>query len=108
MVKTGREIEEIIKKYVSKLAEMGIEVELTMLYGSYAKGQAREDSDIDLIVVSRDFAGMNIRERLETLGIAAARILEPVQARGYTPEEMESEEKESFLAEILAHSKRAA
>lgn len=29
---------------------------------------------------------MNLRERLELLGIAAARIMEPIQALGYTPE----------------------
>jgi predicted nucleotidyltransferase len=108
MVKTGQEIERIIKQYISKLKEMNIRVEHVMLYGSYAKGQAREDSDIDLIVVSREFEGMNIRERLEVLGIASARIMQPIQAKGYTPQEMEFKEKDSFLVEVLEHSKIAA
>jgi len=108
VVKTGQEIAGIIKRYISKLREMNIRVEHAMLYGSYAKGQAREDSDIDLIIVSRDFEGMNIRERLEILGIASARIMQPIQAKGYTPQEMESKEKDAFLVEVLEHSKIAA
>lgn len=108
MVKTGQEIEGIIKEYTSKLLFLGIGVEKVILFGSYAKELAREDSDIDLIVVSKDFEGMNLRERLEVLGMAAARIMQPIQAKGYTPLEMASEEKDSFLLEILEHSKIAA
>lgn len=108
MVKTGPEIEEIIKQYTSKLADLGIGVERVILFGSYAKGHPREDSDIDLIVVSKDFEKMNIRERLEILGIASARIMQPIQAKGYTPQEMESNEKDSFLAEVLEKSGIAA
>jgi len=108
LVKTGQEIEEIIKQYTSKLSGLGIGVERMILFGSYAKGHPREDSDIDLIVVSKDFEKMNIRERLEILGVASARIMQPIQARGYTSQEIASEEKDSFLLEILEHSKIAA
>lgn len=108
MVKTGQQIEEIIKQYTSKLAELGIGVERVILFGSYAKGHPREDSDIDLLVVSKDFERMNIRERLEILGIASARIMQPIQAKGYTLQEMESKEKDSFLSEVLEHSIKAA
>lgn len=108
MVKTGQEIEGIIREYISKLFSLGIGVERVILFGSYAKGLAREDSDIDLIVVSKDFERMNLRERLEVLGMASARIMQPIQAKGYTPQEMASEEKDSFLLEILEHSKIAA
>jgi len=48
-----------------------------------------------------DFKNLNLRERLEILGLAAGRILEPIEALGYTSEEIELEEKESFLGEIL-------
>ncbi|MBI4822910.1 MAG: nucleotidyltransferase domain-containing protein [Nitrospirae bacterium] len=99
-------MEGIIKQYILKLKELNVRVERVLLYGSYAKGQAKEDSDIDLIIVSRDFERMNIRERLEVLGIAGARIMQPIQAKGYTPQEMES--KNPFLIEILEHSRVAA
>ncbi|MFH0772081.1 MAG: hypothetical protein V1933_05625 [Candidatus Omnitrophota bacterium] len=54
------------------------------------------------IVISDDFRGMNLRERLEILGKAAARIMEPVEARGYTPQEVKLTSPASFLEEILS------
>jgi hypothetical protein len=45
--------------------------------------------------------GVNLRERLEVLGIAAVRIMRPVEAKGYTPEEIEMTSQASFLKEIL-------
>lgn len=107
MVKTRQEVEIIIKEYKKALVSLGIDPERVILYGSFAQGQAREDSDIDLIVVSKDFEGKNLRERLEILGIAASRIMQPVQAQGYTPQEIDSEEKSSFIKEILKYGKVA-
>jgi predicted nucleotidyltransferase len=42
----------------------------SIIFGSYAKGTQREDSDIDIIIVSRDFRNKSIFERVElTTGI---------------------------------------
>jgi predicted nucleotidyltransferase len=101
MVKTEREIKEIISRYAVELEKLGITSQRIVLYGSYAKGMPREDSDIDLIVISEHFEGMNIRERLELLGIAAGKVFEPIEALGYTPEEIEANKKGTFLEEIL-------
>ncbi len=100
MVKTKREIEEVIKKYKEELIKLGINPQRVVLYGSYARGNPREDSDIDLVVISDDFKNMNIRERLETLGLAAGRILEPIEAIGYTEDEVK-DTKGTFLEAIL-------
>ena len=59
-----------------------------------------EDSDINLIVISENFKEMNLRERLEILGLAAGRIFEPIEALGYTEEKVRNK-KETFLEEIL-------
>jgi len=80
---------------------MGIQVEKTLLYGSQARRTAQEDGDIDLIVISQDWEPYRIRERLEILGVAAARILEPVQANGFTPEEISSRKIMPFWLYIL-------
>jgi predicted nucleotidyltransferase len=100
MVKTEREIKEIIECYKEALKKLGITPQKVFLYGSYAKGNPREDSDIDLIVISEDFRHMNLRERLETLGLAAGRVFEPIEAMGYTEEEVK-DAKGTFLEEIL-------
>ena len=98
MYKAGSQIREIIKQYKESLRNCGIEVERFILYGSFARGNPREDSDIDLVVVSESFQEMDLRERLEILGIGAARIMKPIEAKGYTPKEIELAPKISFLA----------
>jgi predicted nucleotidyltransferase len=101
MVKTEREIQEIITKYQREIEKLGIRPQKIILFGSYAGGIPREDSDIDVIVIADDFKNMNLRERLELLGIAAGRIYEPIEALGYTQEELNSRMKETFLEAIL-------
>jgi predicted nucleotidyltransferase len=101
MVKTEREIKEIIGKFQAEIEKLGIKPRRMHLFGSYAGGTPREDSDIDVIVVSDDFKDMNLRERLELLGIAAGRVFEPIEALGYTQEELDSRKNESFLEAIL-------
>jgi predicted nucleotidyltransferase len=101
MLKRRQKIKEIIERYKRELTNLGIRTEKIILYGSYAKGNPRQGSDIDLIVVSNDFKSFNLRERLELLGLAAGKVFEPIEAFGYTPKELKSEEKESFLGEIL-------
>lgn len=108
MYKTGQKVEKIIKEYIDALLLLGVKTERVILYGSYAQGKAREDSDIDLIIVSKDFEGKNLRERLETLGIAAIQIMQLVQAQCYTPAEIDSDDKSSFIKEVLKYGKIAA
>ena len=101
MHKSRSEIKEIIEEYKEALQKLGVNVKRIILYGSFAKGIQREDSDIDLIVVSNDFRDMNLRERAEILGIAAVRIMRSVEAKGYTPRELRMVAQASFLKEIL-------
>jgi len=102
MHKAKSQIKEIIKEYKQALKNLGINVNRIILYGSFAKGSQREDSDIDVVVISDDFEKMNLRGRLEVLGIAAARMMKPIEARGYTPKELKMATQASFLKEILA------
>jgi len=100
MLKKAQDIKKIIERFKQELKKLNINSENIILYGSYAKGSPREDSDIDLIVVSDDFKKMNLRERLEILGLAAGQVFEPIEALGYTPKEI-LQKKETFLEAIL-------
>ena len=101
MVETTPELKRIVKRYRVELQKMGIHPTRILLYGSQAAGTAREGSDIDLIVISADWTQYNHRQRLELLGIAAARILEPVQAQGFTPTEINEKQIMPFWEQVL-------
>ncbi len=101
MAKRTPELKQIVKRYRAQLEKMGIRPVRILLYGSQAAGTAREGSDIDLIVISGDWKKYNHRQRLELLGIASARILEPVQAQGFTPSEIRTKKVMPFWQEII-------
>jgi uncharacterized protein len=101
MVEGTPELKRIVKRYRVQLKKMGIRATRVLLYGSQAAGTAHEGSDIDLIVISDDWKKYNHRQRLELLGIAAARILEPVQAQGFTLSEIQEKDIMPFWEQVL-------
>ncbi|MCX6038719.1 MAG: nucleotidyltransferase domain-containing protein [Chloroflexi bacterium] len=101
MAETTPQLKLIIRRFGAELEKMGIHIERVMLYGSQAAESAQDGSDIDLIIISPDFAPFNQRERLEMLGVASARILESVQANGFTPQEIEKRQLMPFWEQIL-------
>jgi predicted nucleotidyltransferase len=101
MAKRTPELKRIVNRYRAQLEKMGIRPARILVYGSQAQGTAREGSDIDLIVISGDWKKYNQRERLELLGIASARILEPVQAQGFTPNEIRTKKIMPFWEQII-------
>jgi len=103
MAERTSELNGIIRRYRQELERAGIRPKRILLFGSHARGQAREGSDIDLIIVSPDWARFSRRERLELLGLAAVRIMESVQAQGFTPDEIDRHEAGAFWEAILEH-----
>jgi len=103
MAESTPELKQIIQRYRAQLEKMGVTAERILLYGSHPAGSAREGSDIDLIVVSKDWEKFSNRQRLEILGVAAARILEPVQAQGFTPAEIERGTLLPFWDQIIRY-----
>lgn len=101
MLKTRQKIKAIISEYKKALLSLGIHVERVILFGSFAKGKPKKDSDIDLVIISDDFEKLNLRERLEILGVAAVRIMKPIEAKGYTVKEIKNVSPTSFLEEVL-------
>lgn len=58
-----------------------------ILFGSYADGTAREDSDIDVVVISSDFADKSYWDRIDLLSDAIYQVFAPIEASAFTPEE---------------------
>ena len=62
MVKRNNKIIAIAKKYIEYLRQNNIKVEKAYLYGSYVTGKAHKDSDIDIVVVSKQFRRSRFEE----------------------------------------------
>lgn len=76
----SQEIVDVVLNFMKVLREKGIKVEQVFVYGSYASGKVRKDSDIDVAVISPDF-GKDRYEEGKLLRQIAWRIdsrLEPV------------------------------
>lgn len=100
-------VNSIIRAFVAAIEAQGIAVEKALLFGSQARGNARKDSDFDLVVISPDFAEMASWRRWEVLGKAAARVMEPIEALAYSPEEIADalQREGNFLRHILTKEK---
>lgn len=75
----------------------GIRVNKIVLYGSFAKGTATPSSDIDVVVVSDDFAGKGYWERIDILSDVIYEVFAPVEAVAMTTEEWAK--GESFVSD---------
>lgn len=94
-----KEVYHVITQYKEKLEALGIKVKRIFLYGSHALGKAREDSDIDLLVVSDDFKDMDLWERLCLLGRARLGIKRPMEIFGLTEEEFAAQSTGTFIGD---------
>ena len=56
-----------IKKLKEVLKKNGFKIDRIYLFGSYASEKAREDSDIDVAVISKDFCGNRFKDSLKLI-----------------------------------------
>jgi predicted nucleotidyltransferase len=98
-----QKITEILEKFKSALQAQGINVSRFILFGSRASEKATEESDIDVAVVSENFKDLNLLKRLELIGLALAKakIFEPIEALGYTEEELASKGQGTFIGDEI-------
>jgi len=52
-----RAVVNLAQRYMDALRSSGIHVQRGVLFGSHARGEARPDSDIDLVVIAPEFDG---------------------------------------------------
>ena len=63
MGKKQNEIVNLIRKFLKSIKS--INLDRVILFGSYARGEESENSDVDLLIVSDDFVGTRSFERGE-------------------------------------------
>ena len=88
MAGTRIDAKKIVREYRRTIAS-ALRVDGMVLFGSSARGQMASGSDIDLIVLSRDFARMPFMKRLQMLNRMrrGASLLVPMDILGMTPKE---------------------
>jgi uncharacterized protein len=96
--KADRNIERNIRAYLDELERIGIHVQQAILFGSYATGNYDEWSDIDLAIVSEDFAGNRFEDRNKIRKITL-KVNSDISPMPYRPEDFN--ESDYFVREIL-------
>src|SRR5919108_2806424 len=103
MVRTNYQIRTAVREFIQAL-KPDIAVDQVILYGSYATGRAREESDIDIAILPNDFTRMSELEVIQLLAhrrIHCDSMLMPV---GYTPAEF-ADPDNAFAREIARTGK---
>ena len=88
-------VREAVKFFQKCLDETGLHVSKLILFGSQAKGAAKGDSDIDLLIVAEDFRAKDIFQRAQMTKDAEIKTIKKflihLDIITLTPEEFESE-----------------
>jgi predicted nucleotidyltransferase len=106
MAKTKQAInpDEVIRRAIEYLLQK-IRVDQAFLFGSHARGEADEWSDVDLAVISPDFARMSHQKIMDLLVDVGLTVDPSVEIRPYTPQDLKQARPTNFLGYILAQGK---
>lgn len=63
----ARSVLKIIRDYLQVVNQAGIHADPAVLFGSWARGEARTESDIDLVVIAPEFDGQRDRKLVDKL-----------------------------------------
>lgn len=91
------EIEKIYE-FVQLLKQQGVNVSKVILFGSYAKGRANPDSDIDIVIVSAQF-GQDTAEEMMLLRKIALKVDSHIEPVPLSPEDL-NDNYSTFAQEI--------
>ena len=94
-----------IEKYIEELKKKNIDIKGAYLFGSYAKGNASEWSDIDLAVITNKFIGDSMDFRFLLMKVARD-IYFNIEPHPYLAEDFNTDNP--FVAEIIRTGKKVA
>ena len=91
-----KQVEIIVQDYLRILRNHKIAVERAILYGSQVANTADQDSDIDIVIVSKDFGRDYIQEAVQ-LKLLALNVNPDIAPRPYSTEDYITSKPGSFL-----------
>src|SRR4030042_3853691 len=89
MVKRADKIIKSIKKYILALEQHKIPIKKAILFGSYAKGVAKPESDIDVALISEVFSGDRFKDRRKIIPLRR-NIDSRIEPLPFTPEDFDN------------------
>jgi uncharacterized protein len=78
-----------IKKYILELERNRIPIKKAFLFGSYARGLARPESDIDVALISDVFSGDRFKDRQRIIPLRR-KIDSRIEPLPFTPEDFDN------------------
>ena len=104
-IETSTRAATLIRRTIAYLRSK-VRVDQAFLFGSHARGKPDKWSDVDLAVISPDFARMSHSELMDFLVEASLTVDPQVEIRAYTPRDLSEARPTNFLGHILAEGKR--
>ena len=101
------QVTKIIRGFIAELRRE-IPIKEIILFGSYAEGNPKDYSDIDLAVISDWFKGRPKIENMQYLSRIAATYNSLIEALPFTEEEYRNLDKRSFLASIVKSGRNSS
>jgi len=102
---TDAEEKDIKRQTIRELLQRKIRIHRAVLFGSHARGEADEWSDIDLAVISPDFAHLTHKEMMALLVEVALSVDPSIEIRPYTPQDLKDARPTNFLGHILTEGR---
>ena len=90
---------------LTRILSKHIGVEHLILFGSYANGSPRADSDIDVIVVSDDFKAMSVFDKISLLANASVAVDSRIELIGVSTNEYAQAQQGTLLSSIKEYGK---
>jgi len=98
MVQLPAKVKNTIERYLQALSQHNIPIREAILFGSYAKGNSQEWSDIDIALVSEIFGGDWISDKDKIRKITLS-VSSEIEVMPFSPADFDS--KNPLVKEIL-------
>jgi predicted nucleotidyltransferase len=89
MARKADQVVILLKRYIAELERNEIPIRKAILFGSYAKGYAKEESDIDVALVSEVFSGDRFKDRRKIIPLRR-KIDNRIEPLPFKPEDFEN------------------
>ena len=104
MFKTNTPLDQIARELAGFLSQY-IHVDKLILFGSHSYGQPREDSDIDIAVISEDFERMSVLEKIDLFARTSVAVDSRVELVGFPKKKYMNPDPCSLLGMIKQKGK---